>query len=50
MLRREEFLGRLFKTKQEYSAEGVYAVNICKNGEWQEVVVDEFIPCYPKGG
>lgn len=50
MLHREGLLGKLFKTKQEYSAEGVYAVKICNNGEWQEVVVDEFIPCYPKGG
>jgi len=39
---------KLFKT-EEYNAEGLYTVKICKNGEWQEVVVDDFIPCYPKG-
>jgi len=24
----------------------VYCCNICKNGIWQEVVIDDFIPCY----
>ena len=25
---------------------GVYGLKICKNGEWKEVVVDDFIPCF----
>jgi calpain-15 len=25
---------------------GVYAVKICKNGEWKEVVIDDYIPCH----
>ena len=25
---------------------GVYAVKICKNGEWREVVVDDRFPCF----
>lgn len=25
---------------------GVYGLRICKNGEWKEVVVDDFIPCF----
>lgn len=33
----------------EVNEEGVYRVKICKNGEWQEVVVDDYFPCYPNG-
>jgi hypothetical protein len=40
---------KLFKTS-EYNAEGLYVIKISKNGEWQDVVVDDFIPCYPKSG
>ncbi len=25
-------------------------MKFCKNGEWIEIVVDDYIPCYPKGG
>ncbi|EQD29290.1 hypothetical protein B1A_20786, partial [mine drainage metagenome] len=32
---------RLFLTNT-YNEEGVYRVKICKNGEWQEVVVDDY--------
>lgn len=39
---------RLFLTK-EYNEEGVYRVKICKNGEWQEVLVDDYFPCLPMG-
>lgn len=28
---------------------GVYGVRICKNGEWKEVVVDDYIPCSKEG-
>ena len=24
---------------------GVYCVKICKNGEWKEVVIDDYVPC-----
>lgn len=40
---------RLFLTK-EYNDEGVYRVKICKNGEWHEIVVDDYFPCTPMGG
>jgi hypothetical protein len=40
---------KLFKTS-EFNAEGLYVIKICKNGEWQDVFVDDFIPCYPKSG
>ena len=25
---------------------GVYGVKICKNGEWKEVILDDYIPCH----
>jgi calpain-15 len=28
---------------------GIYKVKICKMGEWQNVTVDDLIPCLPKG-
>lgn len=39
---------RLFLTK-EYNEEGIYRLKICKNGEWQEVIVDDYFPCVPNG-
>ena len=39
---------RLILTK-EVNEEGVYRVRLCKNGEWQEVVVDDYFPCFPNG-
>jgi calpain-15 len=39
----------LFLTK-DYNEEGIYRVKICKNGEWKEVVVDDYFPCFPNGG
>ena len=35
---------RLFVT-EEVNEYGIYAVRICKNGEWRQVVVDDFFPC-----
>lgn len=40
---------RLFLTK-EYNEEGVYRVKLFKNGEWMEIVVDDYFPCLPNGG
>lgn len=40
---------RLFITK-EYNPEGIYKLKICKNGEWVEVTIDDYIPCHLSGG
>ncbi|OMJ74268.1 hypothetical protein SteCoe_26858 [Stentor coeruleus] len=34
----------------EYSQQNFYRLRICKDGEWQNVTVDNFIPCYVKDG
>lgn len=39
-----ERIKKLFITT-EYNQGGVYAMRICKNGFWQEVVVDDYFPC-----
>ena len=40
---------RLFAAKPEYNEEGLYRIRLCKNGRWQDVTIDELIPCYAKG-
>jgi hypothetical protein len=35
---------RLFIT-QKYNKQGLYQLRICKNGEWVNVIVDDYIPC-----
>ena len=44
-----ELVERLFITK-EYNDEGVYRVKLCKDGEWREVTIDDYFPCFPKAG
>mmetsp|Transcript_12340 Transcript_12340/g.16737 ORF Transcript_12340/g.16737 Transcript_12340/m.16737 type:complete len:166 (+) Transcript_12340:237-734(+) len=39
---------RLFLTDKQNNL-GVYGIRICKNGEWKEVVVDDYIPCWKDG-
>lgn len=46
---RPALVERLFVTKQ-VNDKGIYRVKLCKNGEWVTVTVDDFFPCYPKGG
>jgi len=46
---RPNLVKRLFIT-QEYQSNGLYRLRLAKNGQWQEVIVDDYIPCYPHGG
>ena len=46
---RPSLVDRLFITKH-YSAEGIYRVKLCKNGEWVFVTLDDYFPCYVDGG
>ncbi|EGR32971.1 hypothetical protein IMG5_065390 [Ichthyophthirius multifiliis] len=38
---------RLIQTKQ-INKQGLYVVWICKDGEWQQVLLDDFFPCIEK--
>ena len=40
-----ERIRKLFLNERQNSF-GIYGMRICKNGEWKEVVVDDFIPCH----
>lgn len=44
----KSLIKRLF-INSEYNAEGLYQLRFCKNGEWQIVTIDDFLPCFPKG-
>lgn len=46
---RPALIERLIMTK-DYNDRGLYRIRLCKNGEWHEVVVDDYFPCYPNGG
>ena len=46
---RPSLVKRLFIT-QEYNEFGYYKLRICKNGDWVEVIVDDYIPCYYNAG
>lgn len=40
---------RLFKVDR-INDQGVYKVRICKGGIWREVLIDDFVPCFPNSG
>ena len=43
------FIKKLFIT-QSYNEFGIYRLRICKNGEWVEVTIDDYIPCSEDSG
>lgn len=43
-----KLIKRLIRTKIQ-NKEGMYRVKICKMGDWQFVVLDDFFPCFPLG-
>lgn len=42
---RPGLIKRLFKTK-DVEKDGLYSVWLCINGEWQEILLDDYFPCY----
>ena len=38
-------LERLFISGKEYNKMGLYAVAICINGIWEEIILDDYFPC-----
>lgn len=34
---------------KEYNASGIYLVQLCRDGQWQKIVVDDFFPCTDTG-
>jgi calpain-15 len=45
---RPQLVERLFLTKEVNQA-GIYTVKFCKGGEWVNVTVDDYFPCYVMG-
>ena len=45
---RPHLVERLF-TSKEYKANGAYRLKICKSGVWQEVTIDDYMPCALEG-
>ena len=43
-----KLLEHIFITK-EYSNTGVYAMRLCKDGQWTDVIVDDRFPCIADG-
>ena len=41
-------LERIFVTK-EVNSKGVYAMRLCKDGQWVQVIVDDRLPCLADG-
>ena len=48
ILEQPELLKRIIITK-EYCPQGCYQVRLCKNGEWQTVILDDLFPCDQNG-
>jgi len=42
-------IARIVVTKRVNQV-GVYQVELCINGLWQRITLDEYFPCYPQGG
>lgn len=38
---------RLFFNQKSINENGIYRLLLCKNGEWQTVTIDDYLPCEP---
>lgn len=43
-------LERIFLSGPDFQPQGVYAVAMCLNGLWQEIIVDDWFPCRANSG
>jgi hypothetical protein len=41
---------RLIRFPPASSVHGLPQVRICKHGQWREVRLDDYFPCFPGGG
>ena len=48
-VKNENLIKSLFIT-QTYNEEGVYKIRLWRNGRWQTITIDDFIPCQTSGG
>ena len=48
IIEKPELLKRIIITKK-YCPQGCYQIRLCKNGEWQTVVLDDLFPCDQNG-
>mmetsp|Transcript_7623 Transcript_7623/g.995 ORF Transcript_7623/g.995 Transcript_7623/m.995 type:complete len:88 (+) Transcript_7623:551-814(+) len=46
---KRKFINNIF-ISQEYQPKGFYRLRLCVHGEWQNVTIDDYIPCYTDGG
>lgn len=46
-LSNEGIIERLFFNQKNINEKGIYRLCLCKNGEWQTVNIDDYIPCEP---
>lgn len=46
----ELLVKNLFVPEDNDHNNGLFTVKLCKDGMWQKVIMDSFIPCTPKGG
>lgn len=45
LVTKKDIFDKLFITK-ECNEQGIYQFNLCIRGQWNKVVVDDFLPCY----